>query len=378
MSKVPLLTRFVATRPRYATSQTASLEWLAAAHTAAETTRKKLDASERARFMERIERAMSRCACKSDKIGSRGLSVSDIESLSFADNAIYDLDVNPGGKGSTARTRVFADVVDDYFVSTYADEPLPPDDLIHVTCTGYVSPNGAQKLVARRGWGGATRVTNAYQMGCYASLPALRIASGFVATIAQRVDIVHTELCSLHLDPSDHSLEQLVVQSLFGDGLIRYSMVPDQGSRGLRLLALHERVLPDSSGAMSWTSSDAGMRMSLARNVPDRVASMLRGFVIELLAKVERDARHLKGSVFAVHPGGPKIIDRARDVLELTEAQVAASRSVLYEHGNMSSATLPHIWMKILDDPNVPPGTLVPSLAFGPGLTVCGGLLENC
>jgi predicted naringenin-chalcone synthase len=241
-----------------------------------------------------------------------------------------------------------------------------------------VSPNGAQKLVAQRGWGAATRVTNAYQMGCYASLPALRIASGFIATGARRVDIAHTELCSLHLDPSDHRVEQLVVQSLFGDGLIRYCMVPDRGTRGLRVLALHERVLPDSADAMSWMVSDAGMQMTLARDVPDRIARALRAFLVELLGKAEREARDLTGSVFAVHPGGPRIIDGVRDVLELAEAQVAASRGVLFDHGNMSSATLPHIWMRILDDRDVPAGTLIPSLAFGPGLTVCGGLLEKC
>ena len=66
-------------------------------------------------------------------------------------------------------------------------------------------------------------MTHAYHMGCYAAMPALRIAAGFVATGSRRVDSSHTELCSLHLDPTDHRLEQLVVQSLFADGLIRYS-----------------------------------------------------------------------------------------------------------------------------------------------------------
>ena len=374
----PLLTRFVATSPRFVTSQARSLEWLAAAHAESEATAGGLDDVGRARFRSRIERAIKRCACSPEKIRQRGQSVGDLDAIDFTNNVIYDLRNHPRGKGSTARTRLFAEVVDDYFDTTYADEAVPPDDLIHVTCTGYASPNGAQKLVAHRGWGGATRITNAYQMGCYASLPALRIAAGFVATGSHRVDLVHTELCSLHLDPSDHSLEQLVVQSLFGDGLIRYCMVPDQGTRGLRVLALHERVLPDSADAMSWIVSDAGMQMTLARDVPERVASALRGFLVELLARAGRDLRHLKGSVFAVHPGGPKIIDRVHDVLELTEAQVATSRRVLYDHGNMSSATLPHIWMHLLDDRAIPAGTLIPSLAFGPGLTVCGGLLEKC
>ena len=371
----PLLTNFVATKPRFAISQARALEWIAAAHTEAQTTRERLDAVARVRFAARVRRAIDRCACAPDKIQTRYHSIEHL--FDFDKNTLYNLREQPRGTGSLARTQRFAAVVDDYFASTYADEAVAPDDLIHVTCTGYASPNGAQKMVAQRGWGGTTRITNAYQMGCYAALPAIRIAAGFVATGAARADIAHTELCSLHFDPSDHSLEQLVVQSLFGDGLIRYCMVPDQGRRGLRVLALHERVLPNSAEAMGWIVSDAGMQMTLARDVPDRIALALRGFVIELLRKAGRDVRDLKASVFAVHPGGPKIIDRVREVLELAEPQLAASRGVLFDHGNMSSATLPHIWMRILDDPRVPAGTLIPSLAFGPGLTVCGGLLEK-
>jgi predicted naringenin-chalcone synthase len=218
-------------------------------------------------------------------------------------------------------------------------------------------------------------------------LPALRIAAGFLHTPAalapaptttDRVDIVHTELCSLHLDPSDHSVEQFVVQSLFADGFIRYAMRPDVESDGLRLLAIDERILPDSGQSMSWSMSDVGMHMSLAGDVPAKIAAPLRGFVSALYEKAgmsfEEDAPR---SVFAIHPGGPKIIDRVCEVLALDDAQVQTSRDVLFDHGNMSSATLPHIWMRLVQDQSVAPGTIILGLAFGPGLTVCGGLFRK-
>jgi predicted naringenin-chalcone synthase len=376
-TRLPLLTRFVASSPRHSITQARSLDWLVVAHTEAEAALHQLDAKDRERFAIRMRAAINRCACPPEKLGTRHHSVDGLDSFDFDDNVIYDVRRNPRGKSTQARTQLFAKIVDAYFEKTYADELAPPDDLIHVTCTGYVSPNGAQKLIASRGWGSTTRVTNAYQMGCYAALPAVRIAAGFAATGATRVDIVHTELCSLHLDPTDHRLEQLVVQSLFADGLIRYSVVPDGGSHGFRVIAQHECVLPDSAAAMSWLVGDAGMQMTLARDVPDRIGAALRGFIVELLRKAGRDVGDLKDSVFAVHPGGPKIIDHVQQLLELDDHQVAASRGVLFDHGNMSSATLPHIWMRLLDDPRIPAGTLIPSLAFGPGLTICGGLLEK-
>ena len=87
--------------------------------------------------------------------------------------------------------------------------------------------------------------------------------------------------------------------------------------------------------------------------------------------------KDLPRSVCAVHPGGPKIIDRVRDGLELAEPQVAASRAVLRDFGNMSSATLPHVWMRVLADPAVASGTPILSLAFGPGLTICAAVFRK-
>jgi predicted naringenin-chalcone synthase len=372
---VPSLTDFAAAEPRYRMEQERALEWLASAHARAEAALGQLDEPEREQLEARIARMLARVGCTAPQIAQRGQSVIDLDSFAWDGHALYDIPVHPHGRGTAARTQLFAELVTAYFAEAYAHERVPPDDLVHVTCTGYISPSGAQQLVAARRW--PTRVTHAYHMGCYAAIPALRMAAGFTATGSYRCDVVHTELCSLHLDPADHSLEQLVVQSLFADGLIRYTVTPAASSPGLRVLGLHERVLPDTGGSMSWRVADHGMLMTLARDVPERVAGAVRAFVLELFARAEVPVARLRECVWAVHPGGPKIIDRVRDALELDDAQLATSRAVLRDHGNMSSATLPHVWMRLLADPDVPPGALVPSLAFGPGLTMCGALLEK-
>jgi len=375
-----LLSRFAVQRPPFETAQSDLLAWLAAAHAEAEATQSSLGADEQRAFGERMRKVIGRCACPPDKIARRASVVPEAADLAWADKALYDLSTHPHGQSMSARTQLFADVVDAYFRDAYRAETEAPSDLIHVTCTGYVSPSGAQRLVAERGWD--TRVTHAYHMGCYAAFPALRLAAGALALPAavggkgRRVDIVHTELCSLHLDPSRHELEQLVVQSLFADGLIRYSVSSSERGRALRLLALDERILPGTSESMSWRPSEWGMQMTLSRDVPDQIAGSLRPFVASLYDRAGLHLGALKASVFAVHPGGPKIIDRVGEVLELDDRQLATSRDVLRDCGNMSSATLPHIWARILDDDAVAAGTLVASLAFGPGLTVCGALFQ--
>lgn len=259
----------------------------------------------------------------------------------------------------------------------YEAEAKAPDHLIHVTCTGYTSPSPAQTLVSEKGWLGKTGVTHAYHMGCYAAIPAVRIAEGFLAAGAGRADILHNEMCGLHMNRNDHSPEQCVVQSLFADGHIRYSAVPAETAKsGFEVLKTLEWILPESQSDMSWIPAPWGMSMTLSREVPAKIAGSLRKFMDALILDTDYDlATILKKAVFAVHPGGPKIIDSVQSNLELSTDQVSASKKILFDFGNMSSATLPHVWQKLLAD-SIPSGTPVVSLAFGPGLTIFGAVFK--
>lgn len=239
-----------------------------------------------------------------------------------------------------------------------------PEHLIHVTCTGYLAPSAPQIYFSN--FDTAPEITHAYHMGCYASLPAVRMAVAQATTYGKKVDIVHTEMCSLHLNPADHSPEQMVVQSLFADGHMKYSVGTNSGPR-LEVGMIKEKIIPDSISDMTWVPSSTGMQMTLSKDVPDKIRGQLPAFLRELTNGSGRDY------LFAIHPGGPKIIDLLQDQLELSDEQVLFSRKVLRERGNMSSSTLPHIWQEILDSDYA--GKVI-SLAFGPGLTIFGGTFE--
>lgn len=246
-----------------------------------------------------------------------------------------------------------------------------PDHLIHVTCTGYIAPSAAQVVAAR----GRTQVTHAYHMGCYAALPAIRSARG-LARAGSHVDIVHTELCSLHFDPLALGAEQLVIQSLFADGFIKYSLGQRPPSMGLAVCALHERLLPHSRELMTWAVGPRQFDMTLSPAVPAAITPHLREFVHDL--RRQADLPDDAPLVYAVHPGGPRIIDGVEQALALDATQTVESRAILRSHGNMSSATLPHIWRQILHNPARRDGDIVISLAFGPGLTLSGGVFRVC
>lgn len=383
---LPVLTAFKSLAPKHLTTQAESLAWLAEAHTRAEATQARAEgqALDQAAFRKAFTHRLTRFGCGEGQIATRGHELDDCAHTRWSDMEIYKLNEHARGEGMYARTLAFERVATDVLRRLYEDSTEPPSDIVHVTCTGYISPSPVQRLVEAKGWGRRTGVAHAYHMGCYAAFPALRMAAGFVAlggSAARRTDIVHTEVCSLHVNALLHTPDQLVVQSLFADGFIRYSILDSAEwagvAPGLALLSQSEMIVPDTSAAMTWACSDWGMRMTLARDVPRRIAGELEPFVHSLANRAGLGSDELRKALYAVHPGGPKILDGVRDVLGLEERQIAHSREVLRTCGNMSSATLPHVWMRIVTAEEVPPEQPVVSLAFGPGLTVCGAILRK-
>jgi predicted naringenin-chalcone synthase len=341
-------------------------------------------------FLERMRRLLARFGCDSSRIATRGHELDDCSHTQWDRMLVYRLHEQARGEGTSVRSKAFGSIAGRALGQLFVEVDAPPQHLIHVTCTGYEAPSAAQLLVAAKNWGQHTIVTHAYHMGCYAALPAVRMATGFASqapskaaasTGGHRVDVVHTELCSLHLHPLRHEPEQLVIQSLFADGCIAYSVFEKAQFHGrsaaLAVLSQVEWLVPDSAASMAWFCSDFGMEMSLARDVPEKIAQALPPFVESLLVQAGERADAIRGAVFAIHPGGPKIVDQIATLLGLDDEQVACSRAVLRERGNMSSATLPHVWQAVARSNAVSDGRLVVSLAFGPGLTLSGAVLRK-
>ena len=145
------------------------------------------------------------------------------------------------------------------------------------------------------------------------------------------------------------------------------------------MLAVREEIVPDSLDDMTWALSEWGFQMTLSRDVPGKIAACLPRFLSTLFVDAGMSYSKEAGeAIFAVHPGGPRILDSVEELLGLEKHQLRLSRAVLFERGNMSSATLPHIWMAAASDSDIKPGTLIVSLAFGPGLTIAGALFRKC
>ncbi len=354
---------FRSVKPLHHRRQSELVNWTLRSHERAESFRAVVPEP------EKFKRMLSRFCLREEQIQERYFECDDV-TTEWEKNKIYHLNPEtPHGANIFQKNLFFQERGISVFQEIYEQDKVP-DHLLHVTCTGYVAPSPPQIYFSRKA--AQPSITHAYHMGCYASLPTIRLGMSLAAN--ETVDIVHTEMCSLHLDPMEHTPEQMVVQTLFADGHIKYRL--DKEVRGFEVLLVKEKILPESEEDMTWVPAPVGMKMTLSRNVPSKIGTALLPFLQELSQSAGMSWDMLKKeALFAVHPGGPKIIDTVQKLLELSEAQVSHSKNILLTRGNMSSATLPHVWQSMNDD-KLPAGKFIVSLAFGPGLTIFGSLFR--
>jgi len=245
-------------------------------------------------------------------------------------------------------------------------DQLPITHLIAVSCTGFFAPGLDLALAASLGLAPDLRRSMIGFMGCAAAFNGLQLAAEISAASPRaRVLVVCVELCTLHIQPGEDR-EALVAASLFGDGAAACVVGhPTAGSGDhLRLHDFHSRVTPSTESEMTWEIGNHGFALRLSPEVPKQLACSTEADLSRLLGTGVRP------DFWAVHPGGPAILDRIESALQLGPADLEQSRAILRRYGNMSSATILFILEEVrrrLRANGRSEATGV-AMAFGPGL----------
>jgi predicted naringenin-chalcone synthase len=247
------------------------------------------------------------------------------------------------------------------------------DLLTVVSCTGYATP-GIDILLARDvDMRADLQRVHVGHMGCYAALAALGSVTDAAVARGKRGVLLCIELTSLHIQPPSDDLEQLVTHALFSDAAAAIAVTP--GGPGLEVLDIVSCTDATTTDHMSWEITDLGFRMGLAPQVASVLERHVGRVVTELLdrhgVRVD-DVEH-----WAIHPGGPKVVDAVGRQLGLDDAALAASRAVLRRHGNCSSATVLLVLDELFRTSEPKRGDHAVALAFGPGLTLYAALLRH-
>jgi predicted naringenin-chalcone synthase len=242
-----------------------------------------------------------------------------------------------------------------------------------VTCTGYGTP-GVDILLARElGLSDRTQRLHIGHMGCYAAVPGLAAVADAAAARGKVAIMLCLELTSLHLQPRTRDLEQIVAHALFSDAAVATAVIPD-GPAGFEVVDVVARTDVAHAQKMRWDVTDQGFRMALSPRVPKVLEKHVAGVVDELLAPHGLKPADVRG--WAVHPGGPRIIDVVCERLGLQEDDLEETAAVLREHGNCSSATVLMVLDRIRRRRDLADGDPVLLMAFGPGLTLYAALLR--
>lgn len=249
------------------------------------------------------------------------------------------------------------------------DAATPVDAITHlvtVSCTGFFSPGLDAALIEALGLPPTVERTHVGFMGCHGALNGLRVATSQAAESPARVLLCAVELCSLHFAYGWNS-EMVVANTLFADGAAAVVGVPtpDGEDPGWSVKAQGTLLMPMSSDAMSWRIGDHGFRMTLSAEVPELIRANLGGWLEGWLNDQGLGLDEIAS--WAVHPGGPRILDAVQDTMALENDVLDVSRDVLRSHGNMSSPTVLFVLERLR---KAGAGLPCVALAFGPGLVV--------
>jgi alpha-pyrone synthase len=243
-------------------------------------------------------------------------------------------------------------------------DPAQITHIVTVSCTGFFAPGVDRALISGLRLRPTVERTHVGFMGCHGALNGLRVANALTTANPSAVVLVAAvELCSLHYhygwDP-----EKMIANALFADGAAAVVGSSSGPTDAWRLAANGSMLLPDSADAMTWTIGDHGFGMTLSKRVPQLIAKHLRPWLEAWLGTYGLRLADI-GS-WAIHPGGPKILEAVESALGLPAESTAVARDVFAEFGNMSSPTVLFI-IDRLRRAGAPRPCV--ALGFGPGLT---------
>ena len=241
------------------------------------------------------------------------------------------------------------------------DERRAVTHVIVTSCTGLYAPGLDFEVVNHLGLDPSVERTMIGFMGCYAGINALKSAHHIVRSEPDaRVLVLNLELCSLHFQETTE-LEQVLSFLVFADGCA--ASVVSAEAKGLAIDSFLAVSIPQTSHLITWRIGELGFDMHLSGQVPGEIGGALK----QLGRQVTRGTDPLAIDLWAVHPGGRSILDAVEKGLTLSADALSASRTVLAQYGNMSSATVMFVLHEIMRRAQSDQRGC--AMSFGPGLT---------
>ncbi|CAA6660076.1 unnamed protein product [Spirodela intermedia] len=250
----------------------------------------------------------------------------------------------------------------------------PKSKITHVvfcTTSGVDMPGADYQLTKLLGLRPSVKRLMMYQQGCFAGGTVLRLAKDLAENNrGARVLVVCSEITAVTFrGPTDTHLDSLVGQALFGDGAaaVIVGADPDPATERplFQLVSAAQTLLPDSQGAIDGHLREVGLTFHLLKDVPGLISKNIEKSLVEAFEPL--GIKDWNSIFWIAHPGK----------LALKQEKMRATREVLKEYGNMSSACvlfiLDEMRRKSAEEGKATTGEGLDwgvLFGFGPGLTV--------
>lgn len=246
------------------------------------------------------------------------------------------------------------------------------DLIVSSSCTGFMIPAVDAYVANALTLGPRLVRLPITESGCAGGAVALSRAHDFlVANPRAAALVLAVEFSSLTFQARETNATNLVAAALFADGGSASVLLGSQHPAASTeerpsLLATASYFLPDTLGAMGYDVIETGLRLVLDKRLPDFLRGRLKPLIESFVR--EQGLRFDDLATFAIHPGGRRVLDVASEELGLSEDQLEPSRSVLRDHGNMSSATFMFVLDRALA--RTPAHATCLGIGFGPGFAI--------
>lgn len=175
--------------------------------------------------------------------------------------------------------------------------------------------------------------------------------------------------------------------ALFGDGA-GAMLIGTDPVLGIErpLFELHtatQTFIPNTQKIIDGKLSEEGISFTIARELPQIIEDNIESFCEAFLLTLGLPEKEYNKMFWAVHPGGPAILNRLEKRLELLPEKLTASRRALMDYGNASSNTIVYVLEYMMEESlkmkmgggEIEEWGLI--LAFGPGISFEGILARN-
>ncbi|CAN6481414.1 unnamed protein product [Victoria cruziana] len=228
-----------------------------------------------------------------------------------------------------------------------------------------------------------------YFMGCSGGVGGLRVAKDIAENNpGSRVLLATSETTIIGFrPPSVDRPYDLVGAALFGDGAGAMILGTDP-IRGVERpsFELHYAVqsfLPNTEKTIDGRLTEEGISFKLGRDLPEIIEDHVEEFCTKLMKKAGFEGEQYNEMFWAVHPGGPAILNRLEKRLDLLPEKLSCSRRALSDYGNASSNTIVYVMEYMIEETikmrerGEKDNEWGLVLAFGPGITFEGILARK-